>query len=211
MTLIEIMTFTFVAILLVVSPGPNGLLLAKTVPISGKNAGFANIAGFISAFYLHGALSILGISVILTSSAEAFFIVKVLGACYLIFIGIKALFSSFKNQGFKNVNNTKKKKSTIKIAYLEGFLTNALNPKVSMFYLAAFPQFIPNTEASFFYAFLLITIHVFLNTFWFSSMIILLSKIKTKNKDSFVQRSFRAFTGIVFIVFGMKLLSFENK
>ena len=86
MTLIEIMTFTFVAILLVVSPGPNGLLLAKTVPISGKNAGFANIAGFISAFYLHGALSILGISVILTSSAEAFFIVKVLGACYLIFI-----------------------------------------------------------------------------------------------------------------------------
>ena len=211
MTLIEIMTFTFVAILLVVSPGPNGLLLAKKVPISGKNAGFANIAGFISAFYLHGALSILGISVILTSSAEAFFIVKVLGACYLIFIGIKALFSSFKNQDFKNVNNTKKKKSTIKMAYLEGFLTNALNPKVSMFYLAAFPQFIPTTGSSIFYAFLLITIHALLNTLWFSSMVILLSKIKTKNKDSFAQRSFRAFTGIVFVAFGVKLITFENK
>ncbi len=211
MTLIEIMAFTFVAILLVVSPGPNGLLLAKTVPISGKNAGFANIAGFISAFYLHGALSILGISVILTSSAEAFFIVKVLGAFYLIFIGVKALGSSLKNQDFKNVNNSKKKKSTIKMAYLEGFLTNALNPKVSMFYLAAFPQFIPNTGASFFYAFLLITIHAFLNTLWFSSMIILLSKIKTKNKDSILQKSFRAFTGFVFVAFGMKLLTLESK
>ncbi|NQY95078.1 MAG: LysE family translocator, partial [Campylobacteraceae bacterium] len=75
MDLVQIFGFTFVALLLVVSPGPNGLLIAKTVPISGKKAGFANVFGFLSAFYLHGALSILGISVILTQSAEAFFVV----------------------------------------------------------------------------------------------------------------------------------------
>ncbi|MEC9246474.1 MAG: LysE family translocator, partial [Pseudomonadota bacterium] len=65
MTLIELGTFTLVAALLVMSPGPNGVLIAKTVPTSGKAAGFANIAGFFAAFYVHGALSILGISIIL--------------------------------------------------------------------------------------------------------------------------------------------------
>ena len=46
--------FTMVASLLVVSSGPNGVLIAKTVPISGRAAGFANVAGFVAAFYLHG-------------------------------------------------------------------------------------------------------------------------------------------------------------
>ena len=64
--------FTIVATLLVISPGPNGILIAKTVPLSGKAAGFANVAGFVAAFCLHGSLSILGISALLTWSAEAF-------------------------------------------------------------------------------------------------------------------------------------------
>ncbi|CFX15406.1 conserved exported protein of unknown function [Candidatus Filomicrobium marinum] len=67
----EIASFAVVAALLVMSPGPNGLLIAKTVPSSGRSAGFANVAGFVAAFYVHGALSILGISIILVRSAEA--------------------------------------------------------------------------------------------------------------------------------------------
>ncbi len=74
----EIITFTFVAALLVASPGPNGVLIAKTVPTSGKAAGFANVLGFITAFYLHGTLSVLGISIILVQSATAFTLVKYL-------------------------------------------------------------------------------------------------------------------------------------
>ena len=71
MTYAEILTFAFVASLLVVSPGPNGVLIAKTVPTSGRAAGFANVAGFVGAFYLHGALSVLGISLLLVQSATA--------------------------------------------------------------------------------------------------------------------------------------------
>src|SRR3546814_648954 len=73
------------------SPGPNCVLIAKTVPTSGRAAGFANVAGFVAGFYLHGSLSIFGISLILLRSAEAFFVVKMLGAAYLCWIGIKAL------------------------------------------------------------------------------------------------------------------------
>ncbi|MFQ3322959.1 MAG: threonine/homoserine/homoserine lactone efflux protein [Pseudomonadales bacterium] len=70
--------------------------MAKTVPFSGKNAGFANVVGFLAAFYLHGSLAILGISVLLMKSSEAFMLVKIIGAIYLYWIGLKSLFGAFK-------------------------------------------------------------------------------------------------------------------
>ena len=92
----NIVSFVFVASLLVMSPGPNGVLIAKTVPTSGRAAGFANVAGFVTAFYVHGALSILGISVLLLQSAQAFFVVKMIGAAYLCWIGLMALRDAYR-------------------------------------------------------------------------------------------------------------------
>jgi len=171
MDFIQILSFTFIALLLVISPGPNGLLIAKTVPSQGKKAGFSNVSGFLVAFYLHGALSILGISVLLAKSAEVFFIVKVIGALYLSWIGVKSLISAYRNDDTVKDNTDITDEQTLKKSFLEGFLTNALNPKVSMFYLAAFPQFIPAGDNSVLYAFLLVSIHSVMNVFWFSSMV----------------------------------------
>lgn len=162
----QILGFVFIALLLVVSPGPNGLLIAKTVPTSGKKAGFANIAGFVIAFTFHGSFSVLGLSVLLTSSAEAFF---------------------------------------------EGLLTNILNPKVSMFYLAAFPQFIPVGDYSVLYALSLVSLHALINTFWFSMMVILFAKLTSTAKNDRFQQVFKTVTGFIFIGFGAKLLVLENK
>ena len=74
MDIINVLTFVMVASLLVISPGPNGALIAKTVPIYGRSAGFANVWGFVCAFYVHGTLSIFGISMLLLQSAQAFFV-----------------------------------------------------------------------------------------------------------------------------------------
>lgn len=211
MDFVQMLTFTIVVLLLVISPGPNGLLIVKTVSSSGKEAGFANVAGFIVSFYLHGALSLFGISFILKSSAEAFFIIKVLGAFYLMYIGIKSLYSSIKNRTSKNENNSNIDNKTIKKYFFEGLLTNVLNPKVFMFYLAAFPQFIPQGENIILYGFILVSIHALLNMFWFGSMVVLFSKLKTFANNIIFQRILKAFTGFVFIVFGLKLLSLETK
>lgn len=205
MTLLELGTFTLVAALLVMSPGPNGVLIAKTVPTSGKAAGFANIAGFFAAFYVHGALSILGISIILVQSANTFFVVKMLGAAYLCYIGIKALWQAWKGVAAPQSVPPAKRQRTLAKAALEGFLTNALNPKVSMFYLAAFPQFIPVNADAAAWAFLLVVIHSMLNIVWFSSLVFLFSSLKTLSGRASVQRWLKAATGAVFIGFGLKL------
>ncbi len=207
----QVMTFTLVAALLVMSPGPNGALIFKSVTTSGKAAGFANVAGFVGAFYLHGALSILGISVILVQSAELFFVVKILGAAYLCWIGINALRAAWKGGAVatrQTSNAMMAKRQSTKHAFLEGFLTNALNPKVSMFYLAAFPQFIPLGEGVS-AAFLLVFVHSVINLLWFSGMVILLSRFMGLTRAGVFQRALKAVTGLVFVTFGIKLASFE--
>lgn len=201
----QILSFVFVASLLVMSPGPNGVLVAKTVPTSGRMAGMANVAGFVSAFYLHGTLSTLGISVILVQSAQAFMILKFLGAAYLCWIGFKALRDAWR--GVKTVGDVSpaKRKRTLIKAYGEGFLTNALNPKTSMFYLAAFPQFIPVGDGAVTSAFMLICLHGALNAVWFAAMVMLMARLTRLAGNDRFQRALKATTGAVFIAFGVKL------
>lgn len=205
MDLSTLLSFTFLALLLVVSPGPNGVLIAKTVPTSGKAAGFANVAGFVAAFYIHGALSILGISLILLQSAQAFFVVKMVGAAYLCWIGIIALRDAYRGVKPAVKTSPAKKKRTLIKAFFEGLLTNALNPKVSMFYLAAFPQFIDASHGSVATSFMLVSVHVVLNFTWFAMMVLLFDRLAGAARSNTVQRWIKGFTGAIFIGFGLKL------
>ncbi len=209
MELTQILAFTVVAALLVMSPGPNGVLIAKTVPTSGRTAGFANLLGFVSAFYLHGALSILGISIILVQSAVAFAIVKYLGAAYLCWIGAKAVWAAYMGiQSSGPVSPSLTKRSLLN-AYVEGFLTNALNPKVSMFYLAVFPQFISVAEGSAMSALFLVFIHSMINAVWFGGMILVFSTLVKGAQNPVFQRWLKGVTGVVFIGFGLKLATYR--
>ena len=205
----DILTFTIVASLLVMSPGPNGALIAKTVPTSGRSAGFANVAGFVTAFYLHGALSILGISILLVQSATAFSVVKYLGAAYLCWIGIKALYTAFKDGKNGELISPAKTPRTWRKAFVEGLLTNALNPKVSMFYLAAFPQFITVGETTAASSFMLVFIHSLINGVWFGAMVLLFSRLTKVARNGSFQRWLKGVTGVVFVGFGLKLASFK--
>lgn len=198
-------SFALVAGLLVMSPGPNGVLIAKTVPTSGRAAGFTNVAGIVSAFYLHGALSIFGISLILVQSAQVFMVVKILGAAYLIWLGFKALRDAFKGGSARVKVTTNRKSRTLAVAFGEGFLTNALNPKVSMFYLAAFPQFIPATGYSIEAAFMLVIVHSLIAAVWFAAMVLLMSRMTSVARGEKFQRWLKGVTGAVFIGFGVKL------
>lgn len=201
----EVLSFAVVASLLVMSPGPNGVLIARTVPTSGRMAGFANIAGFVTAFYLHGALAILGISIILVQSATAFAIIKYLGAAYLCWIGVKALWAAYKGaDGARHVAPARTKRTLAK-AFVEGFLTNALNPKVSMFYLAAFPQFIRAGETSAVESLSLVFLHSLINAVWFGAIILLFARLAGAARNHTFQRWLNGATGVVFIGFGAKL------
>ncbi|MGD8325453.1 MAG: LysE family transporter, partial [Sphingomonadales bacterium] len=98
-----------------------------------------------------------------------------------------------------------KRQRTLVTAFNEGLLTSLLSPKVSMFYLAVFPQFITQKEGAFGVALILLTIHAVLNLIWFSGMILLLSRLTKVAQGGTFQRWLKVITGTVFIGFGVKL------
>jgi threonine/homoserine/homoserine lactone efflux protein len=206
MTLATLFAFALMAALLVVSPGPNGVLIAKTVPTSGPAAGFANIAGFVAAFFVHGSFAIFGLSLLLLQSAHLFLAVKLAGAAYLIWIGLKALREAWRGMpdALAKIAPARRRRTILK-AFGEGFLTNALNPKVAMFYVAAFPQFMPQDGSSQLSAYLLVSVHAALNVTWFAPMVVLFDKFSSAARNGRIQRWLKGLTGMVFVAFGIKL------
>ncbi|ROV58111.1 LysE family translocator [Vibrio ponticus] len=210
MDLIAISSFVFLAALLVISPGPNGVLIVRTATLYGSKAAYFNILGFLGAFYIHGTLSILGISLLLVQSAQAFLVFKVLGAAYLCWMGVQSILSARKKP--INIDPDIKESNyelSFKEAWLQGFITNALNPKVSMFYLAVFPQFISLSQSPQ-NAYLLVTLHACVNFIWFAGVITLLSKVGQKVRQGRANGWLKSVTGVVFVGFGLKLLFLKS-
>ncbi|MIL10145.1 LysE family translocator [Salmonella enterica subsp. enterica] len=205
MTLSTVLAFAAMAALLIMTPGPNGVLIARTVPTSGKAAGFANIAGFALAFLMHGTFAIFGLSVLVLQSANLFMAVKLVGAAYLVWIGLKALHEAWRGAP---VNLLKvapaRNPRTLAKAFGEGFLTNALNPKVAMFYIAAFPQFMPPGAAAT-SAYILVAVHAALNFLWFAPMVLLFERLSKLARGGRLSRYIKGLTGLVFVGFGLKL------
>lgn len=211
MTLATVLAFAAMAALLIMSPGPNGVLIAKTVPTSGKAAGFANIAGFAIAFFVHGTFAILGLSVLVLQSANLFLAVKLIGAAYLVWIGIKALVEAWRGLPVALLKvEPARRRRTLAKAFGEGFLTNALNPKVAMFYIAAFPQFAPPDSVSPASAFLLVAVHAMLNMAWFGPMVLLFERLSKVARSGRMQRWLKGLTGLVFVGFGIKLATLRS-
>ena len=210
----ELLTFTMISLLLVISPGPNSVLILKTVGARGFKSGIENILGLVLATFVHGAISILGLSAIILQSAELFMVIKLAGAAYLLYIGVKTIHSTLKPKA--NVSkhaSIEPKDNKVKFHknFTEGFFTQLLNPKVSMFYIAAFPQFLEFGSSNYFSALILVTIHASIIFFWFLSFSIFISKVKsiagTSKLGVWVQR----FSGGVLIFFSGLIVSQEVK
>lgn len=208
MTFHILLTFAITATLLIVTPGPNNLLIAKTVPTSGKAAGFANIAGFVTAFFVHATLVVFGLSVILLTSATAFFVVKMLGALYLCWVGIKALIEAWRGVGRVSVAPARRRRG-LRRAYLDGLLTNLFNPKVSMFYIAVLPQLLPPEAMTAANVYTLVLLHSVLNFSWFTLMILVFSRIGAAAVSPHVTRWVKGATGVIFLGFGAKLATLK--
>jgi len=196
------------------SPGPNGALILKTVPLLGKKHGYVNVAGIFTAFYLHGTFSIFGLSAILVSSAKLFLAVKIIGALYLAYLGIKALISAFTPPKSSSPDRNKtvgNKDIKLRSSFFEGLLTNLLNPKVSIFYLAAFPQFINIQENVALSSYILVTVHALFALVWFSSMVVFVGKSAVLFKSHKSHAILQSAIGSVLLWFSYRIATAEPK
>ena len=136
-----LVSFIGVAIAVVVIPGPDMALVARNVFRYGRSAGFATSLGICTGILGWGVAAVLGIATILATSSVAFTALKLIGATYLIYLGITTLRS---HDAFEVPGEDHEARSTLPggQAYLQGLLSALLNPKLGVFFLTLLPQFI---------------------------------------------------------------------
>jgi len=139
MTVHTYLLFAVSSLLLNLVPGPDMLFMLGRSIAQGRKAGLCAAFGINLGAYVHLIAALTGLSAILLTSATAFLVVKWIGAAYLIFLGIQTLRSK---STLIPVDGTSAKAQSGLHIFWQGFLSDVLNPKVAIFYLALFPQFV---------------------------------------------------------------------
>jgi len=160
----SILAFVGIAALVTVLPGADMALVAKVTLLDGRRAAFFTSLGICMGLPVHATASALGLSLILATSAEAFTVVKFVGAAYLAYLGIRALRDSFRPAADQAVAPGLMR--TDRAAFIQGWLSNVLNPKVALFYLTFLPQFISPGDNVLAKSLLLAGIHAVLGLAW---------------------------------------------
>jgi threonine/homoserine/homoserine lactone efflux protein len=137
--------FIATAILLIITPGQDTFFILGRSLAGGRSAGVAAALGVSAGSVIHTVLAALGLSALLATSPYAFMAVKFAGAAYLIYIGMRALLtraSGMPGDGGAHSGRVRAEGHRHWAAFRQGVLTNLLNPKVALFFLALLPQFI---------------------------------------------------------------------
>ena len=198
--------FVAAGLLLNITPGPDLLYVVGRSTAQGVRAGAAAALGIGAGCFVHIAAAALGLSAILAASATAFSIVKVIGAAYLVYVGLSLLWSVRKSVDALTVNRTPLETAHLRTVFTQGFLTNALNPKVALFFLAFVPQFIDADASNKALAFLLLgLVFNFTGTLWNLLVAWLTARTLGGLKTSRIGRWLNGCIGAMFVYLGVRL------
>lgn len=197
-------SFVLSAILLNMTPGSDTIYVLTRSAVGGRKTGVISALGISGGILIHTILASFGLSVILAQSPLAFSIVKYAGAAYLVFLGIKAILSKkllFSDDG------TVSDISPFAV-FRQGMLTNLLNPKLALFFLALLPQFVSPDNAYGALPFLLLGLTFFTTSTIWSLFLAFIASFAAKllQKNEKVSRAAGKVSGIIYILLGLNVL-----
>tara|TARA_B110001450_G_scaffold143490_1_gene134260 strand:- start:1215 stop:1829 length:615 start_codon:yes stop_codon:yes gene_type:complete len=131
-------SFSLTTFILSISPGPDNLFVLTQSIVNGKKYGLATVFGLMTGCLIHTSFVAFGISKIIKENESIFFIIKLFGSCYLLYLAFKVYQTDTRISLYKD---TIRKESLFQL-FKKGFIMNVLNPKVTLFFLALFPQFL---------------------------------------------------------------------
>ena len=146
--------FCVAVLLLNLTPGPDTAFIVGQSVAHGRRAGLMSVLGISCGCAVHTVALAAGLSAVLAASANAFLVVKVLGAAYLVFLGVRMIVASFRRGAPVLREAPPLRSPAAGRTFAQGFLTNLLNPKVVLFFLSFFPQFVGADSPSKGWAFL---------------------------------------------------------
>ena len=197
--------FVLSGLLLNITPGQDTLYIVTRSVAQGRAAGLWSVLGIASGSVVHTLAAAFGLSAVLATSAHAFTIVKLAGAAYLVYLGAKMLIER-PSPAAAGVEPPLRHESALAI-YRAAILTNVLNPKVALFFLAFLPQFVAPEASSRVAAFLFLgAVFVFNGTLWCLVLVLGASALSRRLRRNAVgARRLRQATGAVFVGLGARL------
>jgi threonine/homoserine/homoserine lactone efflux protein len=213
----DLTLFIISGLLLNIMPGPDSLLIMTRSATQGWRAGSAAALGIGAGTMIHIFAAALGLSALLSTSAAAFTVVKWVGAAYIIYVGIGMLRAKLRGDADSQADQATAAAATARLPYrkifFQGFLTNVLNPKVALFFLAFVPQFISADSTSKPLAFIILGfIFNFNGMLWCNGLAVFTAFASARLKvKPLVALWLNRVTGGLFLALGLRLALAEQQ
>ncbi|RLJ97786.1 LysE family translocator [Tenacibaculum discolor] len=196
--------FLVATVLFVLTPGIETVFLINKSISQGRRSGIYTSFGLNTGALVHTLFGALGLSIMVAKSAIFFALIKYLGAAYLIYLGVAKVMSK---KGLIADTNEEQKKDSAKSSFTSGFVTNILNPKVALFFIAFFPQFISPTEIENPVPFIVLgVIYATMTTVWYLVLTSFAGSFSTKIKENEkIGVRLNKVSGAIFVLMGLQI------
>lgn len=196
-----------IGLALAASPGPDFFLILRNTINAGRVTGYATLLGNRLGFCMHILLSILGISAILQTTASLFIAIRLMGAAYLLYLGVGKLYSALSRSTMQKKGDSSSALG-MGVAFKQGVINNILNPKVSIFFLSLFPQ-LASKEVLANAPWEVAGVLLIGNTCWWIFIVFALGSSKVKNIYDKMQKVLNILFGSIFVGYGLSILKEE--
>ena len=203
------LAFTVASVFLCITPGPDMTLFLSRTLSNGKSSGIASAFGTSTGCLVHTMLAVLGISALLAASPFAFWVLKIVGAVYLLWLGYEAV---FKGSTFRLDGDEGQETSLLK-SYFMGIGINILNPKVVIFFITFLPQFVSVDDPAAWQKMLFLGIMFVVFTLPITIVMVLMAAqfAKKLKQNPKITRIIDWIFGTIFAAFAVRILLAEGR
>ncbi|MBB2914788.1 threonine/homoserine/homoserine lactone efflux protein [Streptosporangium becharense] len=206
----SLVSFAAVVGLLTLTPGLDTALILRTSLLSGRASAWAVVLGIQAGTLSWGALTAAGLSALLAASQLAYDILRWAGAVYLVWMGVQMLWHSRRSGPDEAATPDQPSGDSRWSAFRRGLLTNLLNPKVGVFYIAMLPQFMPDDVPHVVMGLLLAGVHVGEGLLWSALLIGFAGLVRGWLRRPSVRRGLDRLTGLVVVGFGLRMAAQQS-
>lgn len=201
----SLLSFALVAGLLTIVPGLDTALVLRSAISQGRGHAYAVALGINTGAIVWGVAAAVGASALLAASTHAFTALKIVGAAYMLWLGLSLLWATFRKTKPAAYEVNLPPGSSLMRSWIKGAATNLLNPKVGVFYMAVIPQFIPDGASPLWMGVALAGVHNLLGLVWFTLIIFGTGLARRWLRAPRVARATDRVTGVTLVGFGVAL------
>ena len=201
--MVDLAGFVALAVLVIVTPGPDTALTIRNTLAGGRTAGIMTALGVAFGQVCWALATSVGLSALLVAAEPVFAALKLAGAAYLVFLGAQSLWAALRCRSAAPTRDRTSRRSGS--ALRQGIVSNLSNPKMAVFFPSLLPQFIASDSSAFVPLLMLGVIFAAMTLSWLAGYAVVVARAGDLLRRSRIRRAFEAATGAVLIAFGVRV------